>query len=301
MRNKKRIASAVLALLSVVCLALVLVPSPVDEEETLSLYFPVATEALESGGDAIRAVRVDWRERRQESNQQQAEAVMELLLGGHGQSVAPAGTRVLSTKVEGSTVTVDFSGAYRQLSGIALSRADYCVAMSLAQIPGIYTVRITVEGRELAYRHKNSFHADEVLLTSPEDVVRNMSVQLCFPLETLLSSEERILTIYEGESPVEAVMEALMEGPRKEGLQPLLPEDFSYLTVRLEGKVCYLNLPKTEAQRPNVNYRQMVSGIVRSLCSVRGVTQVQFLIEGERRDILGNVDISQPLALYNLP
>ena len=106
------------------------------------------------------------------------------------------------------------------------------------------------------------------------------------------------LTIYEGESQVGAVMEALVEGPVSETLQPILPEGFSVLSARMEGNTCYLNLPQTSVDlmpQDAAAQRQMVTGMVRSLCSIRDVRQVQILVEGERRAHLGAVDISQPL------
>jgi len=211
----------------------------------------------------------------------------------------PANTRLQSCTVTGSTVVVDFSASYGLLSGMDLSMADYCVALSLLQVPGIYTVRITVSGRDLAYRDKNYFRADDVLVTSPEDVVRNMAVQLHFPNGPLLIPEERILTVYEGQSPTGAVMDALLTGPVSETLQPLLPEGFAVLSVRVEGNVCYLNLPQSSVDLLNgegVSLRLVVQGVVRSLCSIRDVRQVQILVEGEHRETLGNMDISQPLT-----
>ena len=299
----KRIIGAILCLVMLLLLAVSVVPDGPSETETLSLYYPVRSEVMVSGGDAIDAIRVDWREWRGVTAQKQAEEVLRLLMGGYTEGgfrqPVPSGTRLLSCTVSGNTVVVDFSSVYGQLSGIDLSMADYCVALSLLQIPGIYTVRITVNGRELAYRDKNYFRADDVLVTSPEDVVRNMAVQLHFPNGALLVPEERILTIYEGESQAGAVIDALLAGPESESLQPLLPEGFSVLSVRLEEGVCYLNLPEScEALLPGdvLAQRQLVMGLVRSLCSIRDVRQVQVLVDGERRDLLGTVDISHPLT-----
>jgi germination protein M len=229
--------------------------------------------------------------------------VVRLLAEGYPESstfgrVLPGSARLQSCQVSGSTVTVDFSSSYAQLSGIDLTVSDYCIALSLVQIPGIYTVRITVNGKELDYRGKNYFRADDILVTSPEDVVRNLAVQLYFLNGTALAAEERILTIYEGDSQAQAVMDALLAGPATEGLGPLLPEGFSVLGFRVEEGTCYVNLPQSDEEllpKDSTVQRRMVMGVVRSLCSVRGIQQVQFLVEGERCAVLGQVDISQPL------
>ena len=299
----KRVIGGILCLLLLLTLGISLVPDGPDEAETLSLYYPVRPEVLTSGGDAIDAIRVDWRDWREQSAQVQAEEVLRLLMGGYKEGgfrqPVPGGTRLLSCTVSGSTVVVDFSSTYGQLSGIDLSMADYCVALSLVQIPGIYTVRITVNGRDLAYRDKNYFRADDVLVTSPEDVVRNVAVQLHFPNGPLLIPEERILTVYEGESQIEAVLDAVLDGPVSETLQPLVPEDFAVLSVRLEDGTCYLNLPEScvdQLGMGGTSPRQTVIGLVRSLCSIRDVRRVRILVDGEWREMLGTVDISQPLT-----
>ena len=124
-----------------------------------------------------------------------------------------------------------------------LTIADYCVTLSLSQIVGIYSVRITVNGTELIYRDSNIFLAGDVLMTSQDDVVQNLSLRLYFPDRETgeLTAEERLLTVYEGESQAEGILSALKAGPESESLSPLLPTGFAVLTVRTEGGICYLN------------------------------------------------------------
>lgn len=101
---------------------------------------------------------------------------------------------------------VDFSQGYEQLSGIDLTIADYCVTLTLSQLPGISVVRITVEGQDLAYRTHSLLQSKEVLMTSEDDVTRTLGVRLFFPAREsgLLTSESRTLTLHEGDSAVEA-------------------------------------------------------------------------------------------------
>lgn len=303
----KKVLLILLALVLALVLACTFMPGKQeDEADTLSLYYPVPQSELTGGRDAIDAVKVDWRDMREAGIKEQAEEILRLLQGGcedsHFHTPLPANTRLLSCQVSGSTVWVDFSAAYAQQSGMALTIADYCVALSLVQIPGVYTVRITVNGRELAYRDRNYFRADDVLLTSQEDVVRNVAAQLYFLKDGALSSEERILTVYEGESQTGAVMEALLAGPEDEELQPLLPEGFSILSVKVEENVCYLNLPASGQEllpEDALQQRQIIVGMVRSLCSIRDVWKIQVLVDGERSPSYGSVDISQPMNIFS--
>ena len=71
------------------------------------------------------------------------------------------------------------------------------------------------------------------------------------------------------------------------------------LTVRIEGGICYLNLPKGDQYlmpEDETEQQRMVQGLVNSLCSARGVRQVQFLLDGEVASSLGSVEISQPFS-----
>ena len=271
-----------------------------EDENCLHLYYPTVL-ALSQGGDAIDSVDIAWESLPQDDRQEQAEAVLALLMGGCEKddftSPVPAGTSLLKCTITGRTVWVDFSASYGQLSGMDLTMADYCVALSLTQIPGIYAVRITVAGQELAYRDTNLFLAGDVLLTSTEDVVRTLAAQLYFlGEENVLVPEDRLLTLYEGESRVGVVVNALLSGPETEILRPLLPEGFAVLSVRLDEGVCYLNLPSENlALMPEtaMEQRQILWGMVRSLCSVEDVDAVQILIDGEYRDSFGKLDISE--------
>lgn len=101
------------------------------------------------GGDAISAVDVDWSERKSLTVDQQAQAALEQLLGACTEpgyrTPIPQGVTLRSCQLTGGMALVDFSQGYEQLSGIDLTIADYCVTLTLSQLPGISVVRITVE------------------------------------------------------------------------------------------------------------------------------------------------------------
>ena len=221
------------------------------------------------GGDAISAVDVDWSERKSLTVDQQAQAALEQLLGACTEpgyrTPIPQGVTLRSCQLTGGMALVDFSQGYEQLSGIDLTIADYCVT-----------------------------------LTSEDDVTRTLGVRLFFPAREsgLLTSESRTLTLHEGDSAVEAIMSALMEGPQTESLSPLLPEGFQMLTVRVESGTCYLNLPRSDVSLlpEGLEAQQLlVRGLVNSLCSANGVDRVQLLLDGQVAASFGQVDISGPL------
>ena len=332
---KKRIIALLLALLmltSAGCGSAPAAKEPADEEPALGAYPAGAPEqeagqsAAEpspylrlygladlseknksnGGGDAVTGISIPWAEitAHDRGRQQQAQYIMELLLGGCTKSdficPVPTGTRLLSCTVTGGTVLVDLSGEYNQLLGIDRTIADYCITLSLLQLTGIYAVRITVMDVSPA-NHEEVYTSAQVLLTSPEDIVRTVEVTLYFPDELgNLTAEERRLTVYEGETPSEAVVKALTERPMDiyAGLERLLPQDFTALAASVEDGTCYLNLPGSVVSllpEDSQKQRIMLEGLVNSLCSLEGVEQVQILLNGDYQMLLGTQPVSRPL------
>lgn len=263
------------------------------------------------GGDAVNGIPISWKQVRGDDRgrQQQAQYIMELLLGGCTKEdflcPVPTGTRLLSCTVTGGTVLVDLSSEYNQLLGIDRTIADYCITLSLMQLDGIYAVRLTVNGLLPEGRTNGVYTSAEVLLTSPEDIVRTVKVTLYFPTGSgTLTGEERRLTVYEGETVAQAVVKALAERPMDSyaGSEQLLPEGFAVLDTKVEDGTCYLNLAgSVTALLPedNAEQEQMIQGLVDSLCSLEDVSQVQLMVDGEYQMMLGCVPISRPLLPTN--
>ena len=280
--KRKRI---VLTALALVLLALAGCGVVQKEQEGLRLYYAASLDT-HRGGDAIDSVTIDWDELPQGDQVARAEAVLALLMGmcqeKGFQSPIPAGTTLRSVSIIGGTACVDFSGSYGQLSGMALTIADYCVALSLTQLDGIYAVRITVNEQELAYRDNDLFLAGDVLLTSMDDVVRTLTARLYFPnSDGDLEAEERLLTQYEGQSAADVVLSALGDGPSDDDLQPLAEKGLSGMTVRMDNGVCQLNVASASMEElEDDTARQLLLCVTQSLQSLEGISSVQLYIDG---------------------
>ena len=280
--KRKRI---VLTALALVLLALAGCGVVQKEQEGLRLYYAASLDT-HRGGDAIDSVTIDWDELPQGDQVARAESVLALLMGmcqeKGFQSPIPAGTTLRSVAIIGGTACVDFSGSYGQLSGMALTIADYCVALSLTQLEGIYAVRITVNEQELAYRDNDLFLAGDVLLTSMDDVVRTLTARLYFPnSDGDLEAEERLLTQYEGQSAADVVLSALGDGPSDDDLQPLAEKGLSGMTVRMDNGVCQLNVASASMEElEDDTARQLLLCVTQSLQSLEGISSVQLYIDG---------------------
>lgn len=275
----------VLTALALVLLALAGCGVVQKEQEGLRLYYAASLDT-HRGGDAIDSVTIDWDDLPQGDQVARAESVLALLMGmcqeKGFQSPIPAGTTLRSVAIIGGTACVDFSGSYGQLSGMALTIADYCVALSLTQLDGIYAVRITVNEQELAYRDNDLFLAGDVLLTSMDDVVRTLTARLYFPnSDGDLEAEERLLTQYEGQSAADVVLSALGDGPSGDDLQPLAEKGLSGMTVRMDNGVCQLNVASASMEElEDDTARQLLLCVTQSLQSLEGISSVQLYIDG---------------------
>ena len=258
-----------------------------DEESGYALYFLSDLDAS-GGGDAIAASSVRFTPDETMSTEDCVRTLMELLLAGPDEaalhSPIPEGTALRSLKVSDRRAEIDLSAQYARLSGIDLSLADYCITLTLSQLPNVNAVSITANGSELPYRKTQVLLSADTLLSSRESGLRPITVQLYFlDSETgELRAEQQTLALYEGQTRVNALLEALAQGPEDDSLLSLLPEDFSVVSSRIENGVCYLSIPANVSLPEDEGTRALLFGsLEKSILSLSGVDEVQILIEGE--------------------
>lgn len=269
------------------------------EESRYLLYFRETDLEGSAGGDVFQTEEIGLEE--DLDTVEKVETLLTGLLEGPQnellRGIIPSGTVLLSVKVEGSRAAVDFSAAYSTLSGVRLTMADYAVTLTLTQLPEIASVKITVQGQELAYRDKQTFTARDVLLSSEEDVVGTVEAALYFPDESgVLMEEWRTLELYEGDTQVSAVARALEKPPEGKGVVRSLPEGFRVKSIWLEEDTCYVNLPSVllGSIGGDVPLDTALRALAGSLCSLDTVSEVRFLVDGEFAERYGAVDVSKP-------
>lgn len=269
-------------------------------EEPYVLYFQERDLKAAVGGGALRMEVAQLTETEGMDTRQIAEALMLELLGGPTDETLkrtiPAGTVLNSLEVEGTRVFVDLSSTYGLLSGVALTLADQSIALTLTQLPGILSVKITVRGQELEYRDKQIFTGRDVLLAPEGDVVSTVDATLYFLSEEgRLTAEERKLELYEGDTQVDAVVQAMENGPENKELTSALPEGFRTRAVWLEEDVCYVNLSShlLELLPENARLNVALEALSKALCSLDTVTETRFLVDGEYANYYGSAYIAR--------
>lgn len=275
-------------------------------EDSYTLYYITADLKAAAGGDAIETETVVLDDVQDLKPAEVAEKlVRELLSGPRSESLKspfPSGTQVVSVSLMGAHATVDMSFPYTMLSGVSLTIADYCITLTLTQLPEISSVSVTVRGQELDYRDSRFFSDLDVLLTSGEDVVSTVPVTLWFLNdEGALTGVEQRLDLYEGDTQISALVNALVNGPKEKKLTSTLPEGFTVLSTQLGDEVCYVNLSSAvlQAVPKNVDLQPALDAIALSLTSLDAVTQVRYLVDGEPAESYGTVSIAETYPREN--
>lgn len=159
------------ALLSLFLLALLLLSACAGQTEGENAY-DVYFLTRESGREAALAAE----RRTLPPEEDEVEGLLNSLLSGPSEEgllrTIPDGVTLEGWTLENGLLTVDFSGRYGSLSGVALTLADYSVVLTLTQLDTVDTVMITAEGDLLSYRDHQRLTAADVqseLLPSEED------------------------------------------------------------------------------------------------------------------------------------
>ena len=210
-------------------------------------------------------------------------------------SLIPPGTEVASWSVESRTAHVKLSGEYVRLSGVDRTIADYCVTLTLSQLPGVDRVELSAgdeSGRVL--------RTGDVIFSGAEEEPVDVPASLYFRRAggAALTSELRVFRLTEDETPARAVLEALIAGPQDAGLVGLLPQELTVRYVWVDDGICYADLSgallaATPESRPEQEL--VITSIVDTLCSLDTVDEVQLLVEGEPLTAYGVLDLSGPL------
>ena len=299
---KKRLVA--LALCAGLLLAMGLRRPEAESREGYDLYFREADLTAIPGGDALRAERLYIEE--ELDTPALAVRLMEALLAGPRDpglmSAIPAETELLSLEVDNGQARVDLSSRYRVLSGVALSLADYAITLTLSQLPDISSVSVTVRGQPLAYRDRQTFSAEDVLFSSNEDVINDVTATLY-----LLDGDGAVvpvtltLDLYEGDTQVGTVVKALEPENEWEDLTSPLPEGFRVTSVRLEENTCYVDLPSSALQgmADEPDLPRALRALADSLLSLRTVSEVRYLVDGEYAASYGAARVMEPYTAGN--
>lgn len=212
---------------------------------------------------------------------------------------------ILNYQIKDSQLSLSFSAAYNEKSGIEeiLSRA--AIVESLCQIDGISYVEFYVEdqplmlaGTAVGLMNSDSFVFDlddqgkekskQVTLyfanergTSLRAVSTSMTYNSATPLANMLV--ERLI---HGEETIMG-----LEGEKKTGILPAIPEETVLNSLTIRDQVCYVDLGSGfNNLLERISSEVSVYALVNTLCELPEVSHVQFTIDGEPQDKYGEME-----------
>lgn len=263
----------------------------------LSLYFPSKDNSR---------VLVEKREIPVKDGAVMKAAVEALIEGPENEElrkVIPDGTTLLSIKKEGNVAVVDFSKEYTKVNGLDEIVERVSVINTLTEIQGIEKVRILVEGERLIGPSGEPFgDLTRVALDSEgrpkQDGGKVITLYFGDSQAEYVVAETRMVQFDQSESIEKIVFEELKKGPVTKGLDPVIPKGTQLLSVKTQDGICTLNLSKefiNNHMGGTAGEAMTINAIVNSLTELPNINKVQFLIEGQIREVFIHGALDTPI------
>jgi len=267
------------------------------EETGLALYFRT------NGGES--AVGAEYRPGTAEETT--VLDLVQMLLDGpedsqNFTSPFPKGVRLRSWTLEDGRCTLDFSEQYGALSGVSLTIADACIALTLGQLPQVEWVAVKVEGALVSFRAIQNLSAQDILLVDNETEPVSVNHRFYFPLADMsgLEEEERLVRRGENDTLLAAVLRDYFAGPQDTGTYAaLLPEGTQLLDATVKNGVCYLDLSAEfvrGAPMGKSRQRLLLYSLVNTLGELKNITAVRIRVEGATVETYGGVDLTTAIT-----
>ncbi len=239
--------------------------------------------------------------------QEQPRYVVEKLIEGpntpSASRVIRAGTALLNLWVEKGSVTVDLSKEFYHAENISNVLAAVSIVKSLCSISSVTSVSIWVEamplqlddGTIVTNLKESDLVFDANALTQDEE-----NITLYFSDgDSLLLREIRRVTVPKGETIEKVILTELIRGPQNNMSYKTLPPETKILSAETKDGVCFVNLSADFIHKHSGGSTaeiMTIYSIVNSLTELSTVSSVQFLIEGEKKDVYIHMVFNEPIA-----
>ncbi len=213
------------------------------------------------------------------------------------------GTRLLSVAKEQTLVTVDLSKEFYHEESIYDVLALSSIVKSLCSVSGVDSVFLTIEGQplltsegtELGILKEADVVFDADALTEDES---NVTLYFSDMNAEYLAREIRRVKVPRGELLEKIVLTELIAGPKGNGGRTIPPET-KIRSIETKDMVCFVNLSSEFVTKNNVGIaaeQLTIYSIVNSLTELSNIDKVQFLIEGEKKDVYHHMIFNEPIA-----
>ena len=220
-------------------------------------------------------------------------------------SLIPKETKLLGLEVENGVAMVNFSIGYFPSStdaDVIELLARYSIVHTLCDIDGIDKVKIFIDGIELTSSSGvpvGALGKEDVLLdSSATHNSETIDVCLYFPDTNALNLYKEVRNVPVIDNSVEkTIVMELIKGPETDELASTIPAETKVISVETKEKICFVNLSnefvKNHANGSTAEVYTVYS-IVNSLTELKDIESVQFLVEGEKVDVLRHMLLDAP-------
>ncbi len=148
------------------------------------------------------------------------------------------------------------------------------------------TQAVSTPEESLAAEPDESTAAETSGSTATQAEGKTISVDLYFPTKdnSAIKKEARDIQVVNG-AILRACVQALLEGPRTEGLRKPIPEGTELLGINLKNKVAIVDFSKEYATDGDLSEITERISVINTLTGIQGVEKVKILIEG--KDLVG--------------
>lgn len=211
---------------------------------------------------------------------------------------------ILDYQIKNSQLSLFFSAAYNEKSGIEeiLSRA--AIVESLCQIDGISYVEFYVEDQPLMLAgNAVGLMNDDSFVLNLEDQGQEKSKQVTLYFANAKGTALRGVSTsvtYNSATPLaEMLVERLILGEetimgleeQKDEILPAIPEETVLNSLTIRDQVCYVDLGSGfNNLLEGISSEVSVYALVNTLCELSNVSHVQFTIDGEPQDKYGEME-----------
>lgn len=216
----------------------------------------------------------------------------------------PAGTTLNGVNIKEKVAIVDFSKEFATANDIAGVVERLSVVNTLTSITGVEKVRIHIDGGELigpsglALGDMSPAKFDDN--GAPiSDEVRTITLYFGDSNAEYVIAEKRQIEFSKGEQLERIIFLELMKGPKTEGLHATIPKGTKLLSVRTGKGLCTLDLSKEFVDNSpggTAGEAMTLNSIVDSLTELGSIKKVQFLIEGQKREVYTHAVFDEPFS-----
>ena len=220
---------------------------------------------------------------------------------GLGKAI-PEGTKLLGISMKDKVATVDFSKEFLQTNGIGEVTSRFSVINTLTEIEGVEKVRLHIDGEEMIGASGLPLGAmapaqlDKDGKPSTEGI-KTITLYFSDSEAMYVVAERRQILPAKDESIEKAVLIELMKGPETNGLRGAIPNGTKLLSIGTQNGLCTVDLSSEFVDNSpggTASERMTLSSVVNTLTELDGIDKVQFLIDGQKREVYTHAVFNEP-------